>query len=92
MGDGDIQKLRAALARRERGRGKRYTPNLKQRKRCANPTLQGGRAVTPPRGASGGGLRFTPSAKGVCGAEQDRAAEWPVANDELGVSDGQAIG
>jgi len=31
MGDGDIEKLRAALARRERGRGKRYTPNLKQR-------------------------------------------------------------
>jgi hypothetical protein len=31
MGDGDIQKLRAALARRERGRGKRYSANLKQR-------------------------------------------------------------
>ena|SRR4051794_10602237 len=31
MGEGDIEKLRTALARRERGRGKRYTPNLKQR-------------------------------------------------------------
>jgi hypothetical protein len=27
----EIEKLRAALARRERGRGKRYTPDLKQR-------------------------------------------------------------
>lgn len=31
MGDQEIQKLRTALARRERGRGKRYTPTLKQR-------------------------------------------------------------
>ena len=31
MGDQEIQKLRAALARRERGRGKRYRPRLKHR-------------------------------------------------------------
>ena len=31
MGDQEIQKLRTALARRERGRGKRYTPRLKQK-------------------------------------------------------------
>jgi hypothetical protein len=31
MGDNDIQKLRGALARRERGRGKRYTSSLKER-------------------------------------------------------------
>ena len=31
MGDRDIEKLQTALAGRERGRGKRYTPNLKQR-------------------------------------------------------------
>jgi hypothetical protein len=31
MGDHEIQKLRAALARRERGRGKRYTQSLKHR-------------------------------------------------------------
>jgi len=31
MDDHEIQKLRTALARRERGRGKRYTPSLKQR-------------------------------------------------------------
>jgi hypothetical protein len=31
MGDDEIQKLRTALARRERGRGKRYTPSLKAR-------------------------------------------------------------
>lgn len=31
MGNDDIQRLRAALARRGRGRGKRYPANLKQR-------------------------------------------------------------
>jgi hypothetical protein len=31
MGDHEIQKLRAVLARRERGRGKRYTQILKHR-------------------------------------------------------------
>jgi hypothetical protein len=31
MGKHEIEKLRAAVARRERGRGKRYTPDLKQR-------------------------------------------------------------
>jgi hypothetical protein len=41
MGNGDIQKLRAALARRERGRGKRYTPNLKQRIAEAASVLRG---------------------------------------------------
>jgi len=41
MGDGDIQKLRTALARRERGRGKRYTRNLKQRIAEAAAVLRG---------------------------------------------------
>jgi hypothetical protein len=31
MGDHEIQKLRTTLARRERGRGKRYTASLKQK-------------------------------------------------------------
>ena len=41
MGDGDIQKLRAALARRERGRGKRYAAGLKQRIAEAATVLRG---------------------------------------------------
>jgi hypothetical protein len=41
MGDGDIQKLRAALARRGRARGKRYTANLKQRIAGAASVLRG---------------------------------------------------
>src|SRR5436190_4329203 len=41
MGEGDIEKLRTALARRERGHGKRYTPNLKQRIAEAATMLRG---------------------------------------------------
>jgi hypothetical protein len=41
MGDSDIQKLRAALARRARGRGKRYTANLRQRIAEAATVLRG---------------------------------------------------
>jgi hypothetical protein len=41
MGDGDIQKLREALARRARGRGKRYTANLRQRIAEAATVLRG---------------------------------------------------
>jgi len=40
MGEGEIQKLRAELARRKRGRGKRYTANLKQRIRDAATVLR----------------------------------------------------
>jgi hypothetical protein len=40
MVDQEIQKLRAALARRERGRGKRYTPSLKQRIAAAATELR----------------------------------------------------
>ena len=49
MGDQEIQNLRTALARRERGRGKRYTPTLKQRIAEAATQLrrqgQGGQAI-----------------------------------------------
>jgi hypothetical protein len=41
MGEGDIQKLRAALARRQRGRGKRYSADLKQRIAEAAGVLRG---------------------------------------------------
>jgi hypothetical protein len=40
MGDGEIQKLRGELARRKRGRGKRYSANLKQRIRDAATVLR----------------------------------------------------
>jgi hypothetical protein len=40
MGDHEIQKLRAALARRERGRGKRYTSSLKERVAAAATALR----------------------------------------------------
>jgi hypothetical protein len=40
MGNDDIHRLRGALARRERGRGKRYTANLKQRIAAAATALR----------------------------------------------------
>jgi hypothetical protein len=40
MGDHEIEKLRAALARREGGRGKRYTASLKQMIAEAATTLR----------------------------------------------------
>ena len=40
MGEGEIQKLRAELARRKCGRGKRYPPNLRQRIRDAATVLR----------------------------------------------------
>jgi hypothetical protein len=40
MGNDDIQRLRGALARRARGRGKRYTANLKERIAAAATALR----------------------------------------------------
>jgi hypothetical protein len=40
MGNEDIERLRAALARRERGRGKRYPASLKQRIATAATALR----------------------------------------------------
>jgi hypothetical protein len=53
--------------------------------------LSTGSTVSPPRAASGRGLRFNPVRRRGSGAEQDGAADGALAHDDLRVSDREPV-